>query len=94
MQSDAHIYRNDDGVLMVMKMVMTMAIVMGTEKITAVVMRMTIVIGVVTGRKMAALERYVQKCTLMRCMKCIIAITRCPLTSILTKTQIILSNMK
>ena len=39
-------------------------------------------------------KRYVQKCTLMRCMNCMIDITRCPLTLILTKTQIILSNMK
>ena len=30
----------------------------------------------------------------MRFMKCMIDITRCPLTVILTKTQIILSNMK
>ena len=38
--------------------------------------------------------RYVQKCTLMRFMNCMIDITRCPLTLILTKTHIILSNMK
>ena len=37
---------------------------------------------------------YVQKCTLMRFMNCMIDITRCPLTSILTKTHIILSSMK
>ena len=36
----------------------------------------------------------VQKCALMRFMNCMIDITRCPLTLILTKTQIILSNMK
>ena len=31
---------------------------------------------------------------LMRCINCMIDITRCPLTLILTITQIILSNMK
>ena len=36
---------------------------------------------------------YVQKCTLMRFMNCMIDITRSPLTLILTKTHIILSNM-
>ena len=41
-----------------------------------------------------AFARYVQKGTLMRCMNCMIDIIRCPLTLILTKTQIILSNMK
>ena len=39
-------------------------------------------------------QEYVQKSTLMRFMKCMIDITRCPLTLILTNTQIILSNMK
>ena len=38
-----------------------MAIAMATERISAIIMRMTIVIGVVAGRKMAARERYVQK---------------------------------
>ena len=40
------------------------------------------------------LSRYVQKCTLMRFMNCMIDITRCPLTLILTKTHIIRSNIK
>ena len=35
-----------------------------------------------------------QKCTLMRFTNCMIDITRCPLTLILSKTYIILSNMK
>ena len=39
-------------------------------------------------------SRCVQKCTLMRCMNCMIDITKCPLPYILSKTQIILSNMK
>ena len=38
--------------------------------------------------------RYVQKCMLVRFMNCMIDITRCPLTLILTKTHITLSNMK
>ena len=42
------------------------------------------------GRPLAA---DVQECTRMRFMNCMIDITRCPLT-ILTKTHIILSNMK
>ena len=40
------------------------------------------------------LGRDLHKCTLMRFMNCMIDITRCPLTLILTKTRIILSNMK
>lgn len=38
--------------------------------------------------------RYAQSCTLMRWISCMIDITRCPLSYIFTKTQIMLSNMK
>ena len=37
---------------------------------------------------------YVRKCMLIRFMTCMIVITSCPLTLILTKTHIILSNKK
>ena len=38
--------------------------------------------------------RYVQKCRLMRCKLIMISITKCPLSQKVTKTRIILSNMK
>ena len=38
--------------------------------------------------------RYVQKCRLMRCKLFMISITKCPLSQKVTKTHIILSNMK
>ena len=46
------------------------------------------------GRKRKFFSAYVQKCSLIRFMYFMIDITRCLLTLILTKTHVILSNMK